>query len=145
MISLLEAILLFLGMIYIHYVADFIFQDEEWAKNKSKSFTALLKHTYTYSAFWVVAGMVYTFPLFWDITSDEYFIFMVKFVFIFPLITFLAHTTTDFLTSKVTSRQYEEGKFGSSIPNLGFFSTIGFDQCLHYTQLFLTFYLLKNS
>jgi len=54
----------------------------------------------------------------------------------------VAHTITDYFTSKITSRLYAQGKFGSTIPNLGFFSMIGFDQVLHYGQLLLTFHLL---
>lgn len=142
----LSTILLVLGIIYTHYIADFIMQDEDWAVNKSKDFNKLLMHTITYTSIWCIVGMIYTFPMFWsELNSHDYFILMVKFVFIFPLITFLAHTTTDYFTSKVTSKKYAEGKFGSSIPNFGFFTTIGFDQCLHYTQLFLTFYLLNVS
>ena len=62
----------------------------------------------------------------------------------FPFITFFFHTLTDYFTSRVVSRLFAEKKLGTSIPNLGAFSVIGFDQVLHYIQLFLTFYFLTN-
>ena len=128
---------------WIHWFADFIMQDEEWAVTKSYDNHNLLLHTYTYSGMWFIAGLIYSFPAFWsELNSQDYFELMIKFVFVFPLITFITHTITDYFTSKETSKLYKNKKFGSSIPNLGFFSMIGFDQCLHYTQLFVTYYIL---
>ena len=43
-------------IVVIHFVADFIFQAEEWATNKSKSFKALVKHTAMYSFIWYLVG-----------------------------------------------------------------------------------------
>ena len=37
------------AIIFNHWVADFVFQDEKWALGKSKSNRELLKHTITYS------------------------------------------------------------------------------------------------
>lgn len=120
----------------IHFVADFVFQDENWAVNKSKSFHALLAHTMTYAAVWMGFGIIFT-P-FVTIPAIDWFMF----IFSFSLITFTLHTITDYFTSKVTSSLYAKGKYGSSIPNLGFFSMIGFDQVLHYLQLFGTYFIL---
>lgn len=126
-------------VLFIHFVADFIFQDEKWAKAKSKDFDQLLNHTLTYSTFWGMCGIIYIMYelLYLDLSTDvicHHF----RLNLIFTTITFLLHTTTDYFTSKITSRQYIEGKFGSAIPNFGFFTTIGFDQWLHYIQLLLT-------
>jgi hypothetical protein len=38
-----------LAIIIIHWIADFVFQDEKWALGKSKNWSDLLKHTYLYS------------------------------------------------------------------------------------------------
>ncbi len=120
-------------IIIIHFIADFIFQDEVWAVGKSKNFKLLLFHTITYSAIWFIISVIL---ILFNILS-------LKFLLFAP-ITFLFHTLTDYGTSKVTSRLYQQNKFGSSIPNLGFFTMIGFDQVLHYAQLFLTYYFLNN-
>ena len=124
-------------IIVIHFIADFICQDEKWALGKSKNWSDLLSHTFTYSCIWLIPIM-FLFPNNW--TTSNYVINSLLFGFI----TFVAHTITDYFTSRVTSKLYAKGKFGSSIPNLGFFSMIGFDQVLHYAQLFLTFYFLNT-
>lgn len=119
-----------IGIFIFHWFADFVMQDERWALNKSKSIVSLLKHTSTYSILWIIPGLV----IGWNIED----------IFRFVSVTFILHTLTDFITSKQTSKLYTQGKFGSSIPNLGFFTVIGFDQVLHYTQLFLTYYLITT-
>lgn len=123
----------------IHTIADFVFQDEKWAKNKSKDFDQLLNHTLTYSAFWFMCGVIYIIfeMLYLDLNVDIACHHM-RLNLIFSTITFLAHTTTDYFSSKITSRQYLAGHWGSAIPNFGFFTTIGFDQWLHFLQLLLT-------
>lgn len=119
---------IFLLIIITHWVADFIFQDEKWALGKSKSWEPLLCHTIMYSLLWIPPVYVFTGNLIYT--------------FIFVIITFIAHTTTDYFTSRVVSKLFAKGHLGSSIPNLGAFSAIGFDQVLHYTQLILTWYWL---
>ncbi len=124
-------------IILIHFVSDFICQDEKWALGKSKNLYDLLCHTYTYSSIWLIP-IIFLFPKNW--TAENYFSGSILFAFI----TLVSHTITDYFTSKVTSKLYAQGKFGSSIPNLGFFTMIGFDQVLHYGQLFLTFHFISN-
>ena len=104
-------------------------QDEKWALGKSKCMFSLLKHTATYTLMWVPFTLLFLpgFP-----------------GFDFLCITFICHTITDYVTSRITSKLYAKGKFGSSIPNLGFFTMIGFDQYLHYLQLFLTYWYLTK-
>ena len=118
----------FILIIVLHWVADFVFQAEKWALGKSKTWAPLLKHTITYSSLWVV-------PV-WLMTGD--WINSLLFV----VITFVAHTITDYFTSRVVSKKFANNYYGSPIPNFGAFSTIGFDQVLHYTQLILTWYWL---
>lgn len=130
-------------ILFIHFVSDFIFQDEKWATTKSTSIISLLKHTLTYSLIWLTIGSLYSvyLSIYKDIQVGE---LVFKMTLYFTLITFVAHTITDYFTSKITKRLYEQGKFGSSIPNLGFFTVIGGDQILHYIQLFLTFELVTR-
>lgn len=98
---------------------------------------ALVNHTLTYSLVTFV-GMIFIFYKF----TNYNFGGAIAASFLFSLATFAFHTTTDYFTSKVVSRMFKEKKYGSPIPNLGAFSMIGFDQVLHYTQLFLTYWLL---
>jgi hypothetical protein len=60
------------------------------------------------------------------------------FSFYFWLITFVCHTITDYFTSRLNSRLWAKGDVHN------FFVSIGFDQVLHYVQLFTTYYLLKS-
>ena len=117
-------------IVVIHFIADFIFQAEEWATNKSKSNFALFKHVGMYTIIWAILGVF--------IISEpfQYFTFL--------LVTFAAHFTTDYFTSRIVSRKFANNEYGSPIPNFGAFTVIGFDQVLHYGQLFLTYHLLTN-
>jgi len=127
----LESIITCISIVILHFIADFVFQDEKWAVGKSHSVKLLTLHVSMYTALW------FLFCNFYCYATGNYMMY-----FLVP-ITFVSHWLTDYFTSKVTSRLYAEKKFGSSIPNLGFFSMIGFDQVLHYIQLFLTFYFLS--
>lgn len=129
-------------IIVIHYIADFIFQAEEWAENKSKHNWALIMHTITYTAVWIVpAAFLFNFAC--DGSIFGTCIYSNK-LFIFLGVTFVLHTITDYFTSRIVSKRFADKYYGSPIPNLGAFSIIGFDQVLHYAQLFLTYYLLSK-
>lgn len=110
------------SIIIIHWIADFVLQTDEQAKGKSKQWLPLLSHTVTYSVVFFV-GITFF------ISSINAILFM--------LITFVAHTITDYFTSRLNSKLWAEGKVHN------FFVSIGFDQVLHYIQLFTTYYLLK--
>lgn len=118
-------------IIIMHFIADFIFQDEVWALGKSKKLAPLLKHTSVYSIMWIIP----MFFLFWGEVHPT---------MIFVGVTFIAHTITDYFTSRVVSKRFDKKHFGSPIPNFGAFTIIGFDQVLHYVQLFLTYYILTK-
>ncbi len=125
----------FIFIIIMHWIADFIFQAENWALGKSKSLTPLLKHTITYSLLWII-------PVYF-MTQDVYIVmYNWMSLFLFVGITFVVHTITDFFTSKIVSKRFADNYYGSPIPNLGAFSIIGFDQVLHYVQLILTWYFV---
>jgi hypothetical protein len=114
----------------MHWIADFVFQDEKWALGKSKNWSDLLSHTSLYSLLWFIP-MIILLGVNWK-----------PFVFVF--ITFVLHTTTDYYTSRIVSKKFANNHYGSAVPNFGAFSIIGFDQVLHYIQLFLTYYYLKQ-
>jgi hypothetical protein len=138
------SLIVVLSIIFIHWVADFIFQAEEWANNKSKSLKPLLKHTITYSFIWYVVmvsisvwGNHFGGPSIKELGWSPW-------MGLFPVITFVFHTITDYFTSKIVSKRFVDQYYGSPIPNFGAFTIIGFDQVLHYTHLFLTYYLLTK-
>lgn len=106
-------------MFGLHYYADFRVQTDWQARNKSKNWRALLTHTGTYSLFFLLFG-----PR-------------------FALVTFLCHTTTDYITSRWSARRWKDvADSGYTTGAHEFFEVIGFDQLLHQTQLLLTFYWL---
>jgi hypothetical protein len=121
-----------LTILLIHWFADFVMQTDWQAKNKSKSWKPLLAHTGTYSLVWLMIGG----PIFYATSSLSFFDSFAV-VFVFTMITFALHTITDFITSRINSRLWAEGKVHN------FFVSVGFDQVLHYAQLFLTYELLK--
>lgn len=129
-----------LALIIIHYIADFIFQDEKWALGKSKNLKDLLSHTFTYSYVWMLPFCLLLGLANKTQTTEWYVTGTITFV----IITFVCHTITDYFTSKVVSRLFRENKLGSSVPNFGAFTMIGFDQVLHYIQLIITYNYVVN-
>jgi hypothetical protein len=121
------SISLILWILFAHFVADFVFQDESWAINKSTSLLALLKHILVYT---LMMSMFMAFVL----TPNNLGIFF--------LITFFTHGIIDYFTSKIVKKKFDRKEFGSPIPNLGAFTTIGFDQWLHYACLFISIKVL---
>ena len=123
------------AIILIHWFADFVLQTDKQAKGKSKNWDDLLEHTLNYSMVWDLSGLILLFinlkyPLF-----ENYPFMVTKFMFI----TFVCHTITDYFTSRLNSKLWEKGDVHK------FFVSVGFDQVLHYVQLFLTYYIIKNG
>lgn len=113
-----------------HGIADFVFQTSWQAENKSSRWDALLAHTSTYSAYWIVVLFVtnHIMPLNWSIYQ----------IIAFTLVTFVCHTITDYFTSRWTKKLYLKGDAHN------FFVVIEMDQWIHYAQLFLTFYYVAK-
>lgn len=129
-------------IIFVHWIADFVLQTEDMAMNKSKSFRALVKHTFVYSMCWyfVIFGMAIWHNYFGGPSIED--LGWSPWMGAFPLITFVFHTLTDYVTSRITSKKFENKQYYAVFPKLGAFSVIGLDQVLHYAQLFLTYHLL---
>ena len=125
-------------ILFIHWVADFVLQTHWQATNKSKNNRALTAHVGTYTLTWFVAfGLIVVIPhnYFGIDTVPGATPANLKVLLFFP-ITFVAHWITDYFTSRWTSKLYAKGDYHN------FFVVIGFDQLLHYAQLFLTIHFL---
>lgn len=118
MISLVVVI----WLLFAHWVADFIFQTDYWAKNKSTSNVVLGLHVLVYSLMMGVAVLC--------VTSGLYT------ALLFTVITFVCHFCTDYVTSRITSSLAKVENWHD------FFIVVGLDQLLHIVQILLTFYLL---
>lgn len=102
-----------LTLVFLHFFADFILQTDNIALKKSTNNEVLFIHVFLYSL-----------PFLW---------FGLK----FALVTFIAHFLTDYVSSRLTSKFYKEGKRHL------FFVTIGADQAIHMATLFLTYLYIK--
>lgn len=104
-------------LLFIHWVADFVFQSDWMAKNKSKSNDALLIHCFAYGA---VIGVMTLNPL-------------------FGLINGTIHFPVDYVTSRINSKLWEAKQVH------WFFVSIGFDQFIHFVTLILTAYMMFGN
>ena len=106
-------------ILLIHFLADFGLQTHEQATRKSMDNKQLAYHVGVYTAVWFVAGI----SMFGDIQKTV----------TFALITFICHFLTDYVTSRIGKPYWEKKDFHNA------FVIVGFDQLLHYVQLFLTY------
>lgn len=131
-----------------HFVADFLYQSDWMALNKSKRWDALAWHVLVYGwAFTLVLGMGLTATH--SVPSPSA-------VAAFMAINLGAHFVQDALTSRLTSRLWFVDGANLATRQLAdgthvtyavvayndkrhwFFVAIGFDQLLHYVTLFVT-------
>ena len=109
---------IFITMILIHFLADFGLQTHEQATNKSSSNKWLFYHVGTYSLIWFFAAFM---------ISDSWGPSL-----LFAVITFIAHFTTDYITSRIGKPFWENKLLHDG------FVVVGFDQVLHMVQLWFT-------
>ena len=102
-------IYLIIYLLFLHWVADFLWQSDYVAQNKSKSNKVLAFHCFLYGLFFIVGTM------------------NIK----FGLILGLIHFPVDYVTSRLNSKLYKAGK------NHEFFVSIGFDQWIHFVTILL--------
>ncbi len=124
-------IALILSIIFIHWVADFVLQTPWQAENKSTDNNALTEHVAVYAGIWMGIALV------WGNATNN------ALMLLFGPITFACHWATDYYTSrgnKAILQQYED----SPKKWHNFFVSVGFDQFLHYVQLFITWKVLTR-
>ena len=119
-------------IIFIHWISDFVLQTDWQAQNKSKNNFALLSHTSNYTLVWLLP-MCLIFGKMKEGATTEWIVWSTLY---FCMITLVTHTITDYFTSRLNSKLWAGGKVHY------FFVSVGFDQVLHYGQLFLTYYYL---
>jgi hypothetical protein len=56
---------------------------------------------------------------------------------LFSAVTFVGHTATDYITSRCSKKYFSKNDYHNG------FVVIGFDQILHYLQLYFTYKLLS--
>ena len=110
---------IFLLILVIHFLADFVLQTDWQAKNKSSNDDALALHCLTYSLVWFLISFI-VLGVLWK-------------AFLFFGITFMLHYATDYFTSRWAKKFFDKNDFHNA------FVIIGMDQVLHYLQLYYTF------
>lgn len=98
-----------LVLVWLHIIADFVLQSDRIALAKSHDNEALAKHV-----------AIYSLPFFW-------------FGWQFVMANLAAHFVTDYITSRLTTKLWLANK------RHWFFVTIGVDQGLHLSTLFVTY------
>lgn len=117
-------------LLVTHWVADFVFQTDWMARNKSSSNLPLFVHVCVYSLILIPFAVSYipSYAVAW-----------------FIVFNMSLHFVVDYHTSRLTSKLGAAGKYGSkTVPNFGMFSIIGLDQMLHYISLIGTYYFFVN-
>lgn len=115
-----------LAILFIHFVADFIMQSDWMAQNKSKNWTALSMHVAVYMiGLFGGVGALLAIP-----EPDEATLLQ---ALAFVGVNGVLHFITDAITSRINSRLWAAKEVH------WFFVSVGFDQFIHYTCLFLTF------
>lgn len=119
------------ALIFTHWIADFIFQTDDMAKNKSKSNVWLGKHVFVYG------GILWAFCLLTVALSG--FKLPQDFRYLqFVGINMAGHFVTDYFTSRINSNLWAKGEVHN------FFVCVGFDQAIHLCTLIATYnWLLK--
>jgi uncharacterized membrane protein YvlD (DUF360 family) len=103
-----------LTIVILHFISDFLFQNDKMALNKSKSWKWLGIHSVVYTVLFIFINPLYA------------------------LINGICHFIIDAITSRITSYLWQKEE------RHWFFVVIGFDQMLHMSTLFLTLILLKE-
>ncbi len=113
----------FLGLLLIHWFADFVLQTHWQAQNKSKNNEALARHVLVYALFlgaWSFGAFV--------LTPKTTVLAWLSFV----ILNGLLHFVTDWCTSRWSSKLYAKQDWHN------FFVVIGLDQLIHQFTLALT-------
>ena len=116
----------FIVILFAHWIADFVLQNDEMAQGKSKSLIPLSKHIWRYV--WSMGFMLI--PIFMN--------YPVKYILSFIAINGISHFIIDYFTSRMSARLWKQKRVHD------FFVCIGFDQFLHIAILYTSWVHLLN-
>ena len=105
----MNEILIFLLIIWLHFISDFLLQSDIVATRKSDSIWILLYHSFVYSLLFIFIGFQYA------------------------IVNGLMHFLVDLYTSQITKYYHIMNN------RRMFFVTIGADQAMHMSLLILTY------
>ena len=114
-----------------HWVADFIFQKDEDAKNKGKSLKHLINHIKDYAIVFSLLTLAPLHALLSYATTNYYLLILT-----FLAINIITHFGIDYVPSKITSKLWAEGRVHE------FFVIVGLDQLLHTAIIVLSLYYI---
>lgn len=114
-----------LAIFVVHFLADFVFQTSQMATGKSKSLKWLSIHVGVYGLVSIISLLLIS------NSAHSYYL-----GFAWWLGNVALHFITDFFTSKITSKYWEEKKYRF------FFVMIGLDQLIHNLCLVGTYYAI---
>ena len=101
--------MIYLILVWMHFIADFILLSDKVAINKSKSFLYLAGHAVIYGLIFILISPLYA------------------------VVNSALHFMVDGVTSRLTSYLHSKGE------RHWFFVVVGLDQAVHITCLFLTY------
>ena len=125
--TVIPTILTIIFILISHFIADFIFQTNNMAENKSSSNIWLSKHIVSYTTVLFLSMAFFNF-MFLDFSYYS--------IIVFSLVNGAIHFIVDYITSRATKRLYEENRMHD------FFVVIGLDQLIHNITLLLSAYLI---
>lgn len=122
---------LFLVIIFAHFLGDFVFQSHWMSQNKSKRMDALVSHTVVYGVVLLATISVFMYPvaIVRETLGGWFLVWLALNVFL--------HGLTDFVTARLSSMY-----FGKDWHN--FFVIVGGDQATHYMTMLVSLQLFWN-
>lgn len=113
-----------IAILQLHFIADFVFQSDWMAINKSSNFKALFLHVVVYTlTLCTIPVVVLDMPI-------------VLPCFMWALVNGGIHFIQDAITSRITAYLWKRSE------RHWFFVVIGFDQLMHYVFLFVLWCLM---
>jgi len=133
-----------IALLFVHFIADFVCQNDKMALNKSKSVKWLTIHVLVYTLVLFFGAVLILQPNVHTVIAEMYenkvtiyYIPILGYVFLNAVL----HWVTDFFTSRLNSFLLK--KFAPS--HHWFFVGVGFDQFIHTSTLILTYqYFILN-
>jgi hypothetical protein len=122
----------FPGILFGHWLGDFVMQSREIAENKGKSNLVLAKHVLIYSSVFVQYALLDKFIF---VGKENHYSLAQWIPFI--LVNAVLHFITDYVTSRMTTKAYQAGDMKR------FWNIIGIDQWIHATCLYMTWYAME--